>query len=86
MYDKQASLALQATQSSLQSQNPSSQQILKQDSSVYRWVYRPEMQYSVFELDIEQIQSTQTDDLGESQTRDLTDGATPVLAGNLADG
>ena len=40
------------------------------------------MQYSVFELDIEQIQATQTDDLGESLTRDLTDGATPVLAGS----
>ena len=64
IYDREASLALQATQSSLQSQNPSSQQRLKQDSSVYRWVYRPEMQYSVFELDIEQIQATQTDDLG----------------------
>ena len=40
------------------------------------------MQHSVYELDIEQIQATQTDDLGESQTRDLTDGATPVLAGS----
>ncbi len=75
VFDKEAGEQLQKSQQALELNG------VKQDSSVYRWVYRPEMQYSVFELDIEQIQGIQTDDEGKEQTRDLTEATTPVLAG-----
>ena len=49
VYDEAASEELQETQEALALAG------VQQDSSVYRWVYRPEMQYSVHELDITSI-------------------------------
>ena len=49
VYDEEASEELQETQEALALAG------VQQDSSVYRWVYRPEMQYSVFELDVNQV-------------------------------
>ena len=51
VYDEAASETLQKTQQALELEG------VKQDSSVYRWVYRPEMQYSVFQLDVNQVQA-----------------------------
>ena len=49
VYDEEASEELQETQEALASEGG------QQDSSVYRWMYRPEMAYSVHELDITSI-------------------------------
>ena len=76
VYDEEASEELQGTQEALALAG------VQQDSSVYRWVYRPEMQYSVFELDVSDIQTVDIDEDDNETVRDLTDSDAPVIAGN----
>ena len=49
VFDEEASRDLKEAQLELADES------LQQDSSVYQWVYRPEMMYSVYELEIEGI-------------------------------
>ena len=70
VYDEEASEGLQKTQQALELEG------VQQDSSVYRWVYRPEMQYSVFELDVSSILKTEED---ADSSQELLEEQQPII-------
>ena len=72
VYDEEASSLLKRAQDALYDQNT------QQDSSVYQWAYRPEMAYSVFELDIQGIER----ELDGESTIDIQSSQQVVIGGS----
>ena len=76
VYDEEASSLLKKAQDALDDQNT------QQDSSVYQWVYRPEMAYSVYELDVNQINRTPEN---SDTPIDISDEEVPTIAATDAE-
>ena len=53
---------------------------VEQERNLYRRVYRPEMQYSVFKLDVKAIEAVDTGEDENEANRDLTDSDIPVIS------
>lgn len=81
VYDEAKSRALKQAQ--LENPPSSGENTVKQDSSVYQWPYRPEMMYSVFELDVKQITRTPAGE--DSEAIDITESETPTIAAGDTD-
>lgn len=50
----------------------------------YRWQYRPEMQFSVYELQVESIKAVEDSDSGQGTILDLTNVGNPTVSSDIS--
>ncbi|PCJ83130.1 MAG: hypothetical protein COA54_15855, partial [Thiotrichaceae bacterium] len=76
VFDEDTTLLAQSTYRAAKQDNPD----LESPEPIYQWLYRPEFQFSVYDLELSEI-NRYFDEGGSSVTRNIIDDETPVISG-----